>query len=99
MRRFCPSTRRNCTCRCRGDETRPRVEARNASLVARIDANLKRGIAPDKSRVYKFDAVFAGLHPQDAAAIIAHDLNQVFGQARVSVRSGQQRVAAGIGQL
>ncbi len=57
---------------------------RNASLVARIDANLKRGAAPDKSRVYKFDAVFAGLHPQDAAAIIAHDLKQVVGQASVS---------------
>ena len=34
---------------------------------------------PAKPYVYKFDAVFAGLHAQDAAAVVAHDLRQVEG--------------------
>ena len=57
---------------------------RNKNIVARVDANLERGRTPAKPHVYKFDAVFAGLHPQDAAAIVAYDLQQVEGKLSVA---------------
>ena len=54
-----------------------REQARNKSIVAKVDANLSRGQAAAKPCVYKFDAMFAGLHPQDAAAIVSHDWQQL----------------------
>jgi solute:Na+ symporter, SSS family len=54
-----------------------RDQARNKNIVAKVDQNLSRGQAPAKPYVYKFDSVFAGLHPQDAAAVVAYNLRQV----------------------
>ena len=59
-----------------------RDQARNKNIVAKVDQNLSRGQTPAKPYVYKFDSVFAGLHPQDAAAVVAYNLRQVGGQAR-----------------
>ena len=57
--------------------------ARNKNIVTKIEENLSRGQRPAKPYVYKFDAVFAGLHPQDAAAVVAYDLRQVEGRLTV----------------
>ena len=54
-----------------------RDQARNKNIVAKVDQNLSRGQTPAKPYVYKFDSVFAGLHPQDAAAVVAYNLRQV----------------------
>jgi SSS family solute:Na+ symporter len=57
-----------------------RDQARNKGIVARVDENLKRSQTPAKPVVYKFDSVFAGLHPQDAAAVVAYNLRQLEGK-------------------
>ncbi len=57
-----------------------RDSPRNRTIVAKIDQNLSRGGAPAKPYVYKFDAVYAGLHPHDAAVVVAHGLQQVAGR-------------------
>ena len=57
--------------------------ARNKNIVAKVDENLSRSQTPAKPYVYKFDATFAGLHPQDAAAVLAYDLRQVEGRLTV----------------
>jgi len=56
---------------------------RNKNIVAKIDENLSRSQTTAKPYVYKFDATFAGLHPQDAAAVLAYDLRQVEGRLPV----------------
>ncbi|HPM82040.1 MAG TPA: sodium/solute symporter [Candidatus Anammoximicrobium sp.] len=56
---------------------------RNKNIVAKIDENLSRSQTTAKPYVYKFDATFAGLHPQDAAAVVAYDLRQVEGRLTV----------------
>jgi len=56
---------------------------RNKNIVAKIDENLSRSQTTAKPYVYKFDATFAGLHPQDAAAVLAYDLRQVEGRLTV----------------
>lgn len=64
--------------------------ARNKNIVAKVDENLSRGRAPDKPYVYKFDAVFAGLHPQDAAAVVDYDLRQLEGKLTVAGAPGEK---------
>jgi SSS family solute:Na+ symporter len=54
-----------------------RSQQRNHAIVAKIDQILSSGTWPPRPFVYKFDAAFASLHPQDAAAVVAHDLHQV----------------------
>ncbi len=66
-----------------------RNQVRNKGIVARIDENLKRGQAPAKPFVYKFDSVFAGLHHQDAAAIVAYNLRQVDGKLAIDGAPGE----------
>jgi len=67
------------------DAVKPDRElGRNKTIVAKIDENLSRGQRPAKPFVYKFDAVFAGLHPQDAAAVVTYDLRQVEGRLTVA---------------
>lgn len=72
------------------DSMKPdRDQARNKGLVARVDENLKRGQTLAKPVVYKFDDVFAGLHPQDAAAVVAFNLRQLDGKVTVEGAPGE----------
>lgn len=60
-----------------------RDQVRNKNIVARVDENLSRSRTPAKPFVYKFDATFANLHPQDVAAVVAYNLRQVDGKLTV----------------
>jgi SSS family solute:Na+ symporter len=60
-----------------------RDQVRNKNIVARVDENLSRSRTPAKPFVYKFDATFANLHPQDVAAVVAYNLRQVDGKLAV----------------
>jgi len=60
-----------------------RDQVRNKNTVARIEGNLNRGRTPAKPFVYKFDAMFANLHPQDAAAVTAYNLRQLDGKLTI----------------
>jgi SSS family solute:Na+ symporter len=57
-----------------------RSQSRNRNILTEIERNLSSGKLPAKSFVYKFDATFASLHPQDAAGIVAYDMRQVAGK-------------------
>lgn len=63
-----------------------REQARNRSIVARVEENLSRSGAAATPFVYKFDAMFANLHPQDAAAVVAYNLQQVEGRLSLGER-------------
>jgi len=51
---------------------KPRAETRNTLILAEVEANLKKG-SPATPHLYRFDERFAGLHPADAAVIVAHN--------------------------
>jgi SSS family solute:Na+ symporter len=66
-----------------------RDQVRNKNFVTRIEENLNRGRTPTKPFVYKFDAMFANLHPQDAAAVTAYNLRQLDGKLTVDAAPGE----------
>jgi SSS family solute:Na+ symporter len=55
------------------------LDDRNTQIIEKIEENLA-GTGAEKTELYKFDDMFAALHPQDAAAIVAFNLEQVAGQ-------------------
>ena len=60
------------------DSMKPNAtDERNKTIVEKVDTQLAAPHKPDKACLYKFDEVFADLHPEDAAAIIRFDLEQV----------------------
>ena len=65
-------------------------QARNATVIARVEGNLSRAQAPAQPFVYKFDAMFASLHPQDAATVVAYNLRQVHGKLGVDGEPDEQ---------
>jgi len=55
-------------------------EARNKYLLEEVNENLADTGAAGANWLYKFDDVFAELHPKDAQTVIAHNLRAVAGQ-------------------
>ena len=63
------------------DHMKPDVQqARNRTSVAQIEKHLALATRSEKISLYVFDKTFAELHPEDAAAIVAHSQQQVSGQ-------------------
>lgn len=59
-------------------------EARNKQTIEKITELLDEPPAADaKPMLYKFDEVFAGVHPQDAAAIVAYDQELFSGKVKL----------------
>jgi SSS family solute:Na+ symporter len=62
------------------DGMKPDAEdKRNRQIIETIDENLK-GPGATKTQLYKFDEVFAELHPEDAMAIVIYNWKQLAGQ-------------------
>jgi solute:Na+ symporter, SSS family len=55
-------------------------DPRYRGILASIEKNLSAAEKPGKVQLYVFDKTFAGLHPEDAAAIIAHGRQQLPGR-------------------
>ncbi len=69
-------------------------DSRNKNIIEDINENLSKGADSGTPQLYKFDEVFAGLHPAGAAAVIAHDLTQVNGRVDVGNAPDENATAA-----
>ena len=59
-----------------------RTSPRNTPTIAQIERSLAYPEIPDQRRIYQFDAVFAELHPQDSAAVVAYNVQQTAGRVK-----------------
>jgi len=67
-------------------------DLRNKNIMADISENLTKAGKSEATQLYKFDKVFAELHPEGAEAVIAYGLEQIDG--RVSVGTAPAKGAA-----
>ena len=73
---------------------KPNDEKRNRNILAKIEQNLaQEPEAEETIYVYKFDDVFAGLHHQDAMAIVAFNREQLAGRIDVKEAPGADATA------
>ena len=63
-------------------------DERNKKIIEEVNENLAKAEASDETQLYKFDEVFADLHPEDASAVIAFDLEQLAGRVDVGDAPG-----------
>ncbi len=64
-------------------------DVRNKNILARIEANLAKPAEAKTPQLYRFAEAFAGLHPADAATIVAYDLQQVAGRIELADVPGE----------
>jgi SSS family solute:Na+ symporter len=64
-------------------------DPRNKNIVETIEDHLAAREIPAATPLYTFGLVFAELHPQDAAAIVAYDLEQVSGRVTIEGQPGE----------
>jgi len=66
------------------------TDERNKAIIETVNRNLQKNAISETTRLYRFDEVFAELHPHDAATIVAYDLEQVVGRVDVGTPPAAQ---------